>query len=70
MANEPNPQTGNLSFRCADAGYGDCNWQTTGRNEDEIRQRVAEHGREHHGLKEWTNETWDKVRGAIRRAAA
>ena len=61
---------GNLSFRCADVGFSDCPWQTSGRNEDEIRQRVGEHGRERHGLKEWTNETWDKVRGAIRRAAA
>jgi predicted small metal-binding protein len=61
---------GNLSFRCADAGQSSCDWQTSGRNEDEIRDRVGQHAREHHGFKEWTLESWDKVRGAIRRAAA
>lgn len=70
MANEPNLPTGNLSFRCADAGQPECDWQTTGRNEDEIREQVGQHAREHHGFKEWTNENWNRVRSAIRRAAA
>jgi len=62
--------SGNLSFRCADAGQAECDWQTTGRNEDEIRERVGQHAREHHGFKEWTDENWNRVRNAIRRAAA
>jgi predicted small metal-binding protein len=69
-ANRPGTEGGgDLRFRCADVGHKDCPWETSGRSEEDIRQRVGEHGRQHHGLKEWTNEAWDRVRGAIRRAA-
>jgi predicted small metal-binding protein len=60
---------GDYSFRCGDVMSG-CEWQTSGRNEDEIRQNIEQHGREHHGMKEITEETWNKVRGFIQRKAA
>ena len=57
------------SFRCGDVVKG-CEWQTSGRNEDEIRRNVEQHGREHHGMKDIGEETWSKVKGFIRRKAA
>jgi predicted small metal-binding protein len=58
-----------FSFRCGDVVNG-CDWQTSGRNEDEIRRNVEQHGREHHGMKDIGEETWSKVKGFIRRKAA
>lgn len=61
--------SGDYSFRCGDVMKG-CDWQTSGRTEDEVRRNIEQHGREHHGMKEIGEETWNKVRGFIRRKAA
>ena len=58
------------TFRCADAGNSDCQWETSGRTEDEILQRAREHGRRDHGMADWTEAMNDKVRDAIRHRAA
>lgn len=53
MQNNSNPMnTSNRerTFRCADAGFKQCNWQVSGRNDSEIIDRVREHGREAHGI--------------------
>jgi predicted small metal-binding protein len=60
---------GDYSFRCGDVVSG-CDWQTTARTEEELRHNVEQHGRDRHGMKEIGEETWNKVKGAIRRRAA
>ena len=59
------------TFRCADAGNLDCLWETSGRTEDEVLQKVVEHARNDHDMTDWTDAMHDRVRGAIhhRRAA-
>ena len=59
----------NLTFRCADVGQGNCNWQTSGKSEDEVLRNVEQHARESHQMNMDEN-TRSKVRGAIRRQAA
>ena len=49
MANNPTNNQ-ERTFRCADAGFKECNWQVRGRNDEEIIDRVREHGREAHGI--------------------
>lgn len=58
------------TFRCADAGNTDCRWQTSGRTEDEVMQKVVEHARNDHGMTDWTDAMHDRVRGAIHRSRA
>jgi predicted small metal-binding protein len=60
----------NISFRCKDVGYGDCPWETKGRDEKEVFNNIERHGREQHGLKEWTEDLRNKVRNAFNRRAA
>lgn len=77
MANNPNPQqhssehshSGERQFRCADAGFKECNWQVTGRNDNEIMDRVREHGREAHGITNFDDNMRRKVQDHIRTAA-
>lgn len=59
------------NFRCADVGHANCPWEVSGRTEEELRPQIEQHGRQQHGIKEFTEETWNKVRNAIseRRAA-
>jgi predicted small metal-binding protein len=58
------------SFRCADVGNSDCQWETSGSTEDEIMERVEEHGRTAHGMADWTQANRNKVRDAIRNRQA
>ena len=58
------------TFRCADAGNGDCRWETSAGTEDEIMQRVEEHGRRDHGMADWTEAIRKRVKDAIRRREA
>jgi predicted small metal-binding protein len=60
---------GNYSFRCADAGYKECNWQTHGSSPDEVMRNVEQHGRQQHNLTNLDDETRNKVRSNIRQAA-
>lgn len=69
MANNPNQSTGNRTFRCADAGFKECNWQTSGHNDNEIMDRVREHGREAHGITNFDDNMRRKVHDNIRNAA-
>ena len=61
--------SGDYSFRCGDVMSG-CIWQTSGSDENEVRSNIEQHGREAHGMKEIGEETWNKVKGFIRRKAA
>jgi predicted small metal-binding protein len=60
----------NRTFRCADAGNADCQWETSGGSDNEIMQRAEEHSHEHHGMGDWTEAARDKVKNAIRRRKA
>ena len=59
------------TFRCSDAGFKECNWQVSGRNDNEIMDRVQEHGRDAHGITNFDDNMRQKVRQNIhdRRAA-
>jgi predicted small metal-binding protein len=59
---------GNYSFRCSEVNPS-CNWEAKGRDENEVRRQVEQHGREQHNMSV-TEEIWDKVRGLIRRRSA
>ena len=61
--------SGQFSFRCSDV-HPECNWQTSGRNEQELRQNIEQHARERHNLKELSEDTWNKVKSKFRRSAA
>lgn len=71
MVNDPKTTTGERTFRCADVGFKECNWQVSGRNDNEIMERVREHGREAHGITNFDDNLWRKVQANIhdRRAA-
>ncbi len=60
---------GNVTFRCSDI-HPSCDWQTTGRNEDEIRSQIEQHGREHHNIREFGEDVWNRVRTAMHKNAA
>ena len=70
MANQQN-SSHERTFRCADAGYKECNWQVSGRNDNEIMDRVQEHGRDAHGITNFDDNMRHKVQQNIhdRRAA-
>lgn len=72
MANNPNPNSGNRerTFRCADAGHKECNWQVSGRDDNEIMDRVREHGRSAHGITNFDDNMQRKVRDNIHDRAA
>jgi predicted small metal-binding protein len=58
------------TFRCADVGNSDCQWQTSGRTESEVMEKIVEHSRDHHGMTDWTEAMRSRVRDSIRRRAA
>ena len=58
------------SFRCADLGHQECNWQVSGRSEDELMPQIERHGREQHNLTSFDNDTRNQVRSAIGDQAA
>jgi predicted small metal-binding protein len=64
-----NKSKGNYSFRCADAGFTGCSWETKGSSPDEVLRNAEQHGREQHNLTSIDDETRDKVRSKIRQAA-
>ncbi|HYG99140.1 MAG TPA: DUF1059 domain-containing protein [Terriglobales bacterium] len=56
-------------FRCSDI-HVTCNWEARGRDESELRPQIEQHGREHHGIREFGEDIWNRVRAAIHRRAA
>jgi len=65
-----NQEIAQHSFRCADAGHNDCNWETSGRTEEEVMRKVVEHARDDHGITDWSDAMHDRVRHAIQRRRA
>ncbi|PYP90448.1 MAG: hypothetical protein DMG65_12105 [Candidatus Angelobacter sp. Gp1-AA117] len=73
-----NPQTGNLNqssgrddyhFRCADVGFNECKWETRGNSPDEVLRNAEQHGRQQHNLANIGDETRNRVRNHIHKAA-
>ena len=62
--------SGKFSFRCADAGHSNCNWQTRGNSEDEVLRNVEPHAKQQHNISNFDDNTKNKVRSAIKREAA
>lgn len=60
---------GDLHFRCADL-HPQCNWEARGRNEQELRPKIEQHGREKHGMTNISDDIWNRVRTTFRRSAA
>jgi predicted small metal-binding protein len=63
-------QGGMHTFRCADAGHADCAWETSGRSEEEVLQKVVAHARDDHGMTDWSDAMHDRIRGAIQHRKA
>ncbi len=51
-------------FRCRDIG-NNCDYQVSGKSEEEVLQRVSEHAKRAHNMTEMSKELADKVRTAI-----
>lgn len=52
-------------FLCKDIGV-DCPAEIRADTEEELMQKIAEHGREVHGITEITPEMMDKVKQAVK----
>ena len=50
---------------CRDVG-ADCDFVACGKTDDEVMQKVGEHARTDHNMKEIPKELYDKARSAIR----
>ncbi len=57
-----------VTFSCSEINPS-CNWKTAGQNEQEVRQQVEQHAREHHNMKEMGEDMWSRVKNALHRAA-
>jgi predicted small metal-binding protein len=59
------------TFRCADVGNSDCQWETSGADEEEVMRHMEEHWRrDHAGMSDWTEAMRNKVRDSIHRREA
>lgn len=64
-----NPQKSTrYSFACSDVGY-QCDWRTEASSEDELMDRVEEHGRSAHNFQQLSDQKRFKLRNNIHRAA-
>jgi predicted small metal-binding protein len=76
--NDPkHPETGtthtssekHYSFRCADVGLAECQWQTNGSTPEEIMRNAEEHGRSDHNLTEINEDLRKRIKQNIKHAA-
>ena len=65
----PTGEQGDYHFRCADAGFNECKWETRGSSPDEVLRNAEQHGRQQHNLTNIDDETRNRVRSQIRKAA-
>lgn len=72
MVNPQDPNlgsTGNMSFRCSEINPN-CSWEARGRDEQDLRRQIEQHGREHHNMRELSEDVWNRIRNSFRRSAA
>ena len=60
---------GDYQFRCSDVGFTGCNWETRGSSPEEVLRNAEQHGREQHNLSNIDEDTRNRVRSKITRAA-
>jgi len=65
----PTGQQGDYHFRCADVGFNECKWETRGNSPDEVLRNAEQHGRQQHNLTNIDDETRNRVRSQIHKAA-
>src|SRR5947209_7948413 len=65
----PTGEQGDYKFRCADAGFNECKWETRGNSPDEVLRNAEQHGRQQHNLANIDDETRNRVRNHIHKAA-
>lgn len=58
-----------LSFCCSDLGQNDCDWQTSGDNQDDLVRSIEEHARHHHNMV-IDEDTDRRIRDALGKSAA
>ena len=63
-------KSGQKTFRCADMGHKECNWEVSGQSEEELMPQIERHGRERHGITSLDEESRRRVRNNIRDRAA
>lgn len=63
-------KSGQKTFRCADMGHKECNWEVSGQSEEELMPQIEHHGRERHGITNLDEESRRRVRNNIRDRAA
>src|SRR5207244_1733495 len=54
------------TFRCADVGFPDCNWEISGGADEDLLPQIEVHGRQKHNILSFNGKTRSKVQGAIR----
>jgi predicted small metal-binding protein len=62
------PSGARYSFACSDVGYK-CDWRVEAATEDELMDRVEEHGRMAHNFQQLSDQKRFKLRNNIHRAA-
>lgn len=71
MANvSGNNPHGQKTFRCADLGHKECNWEVSGQSEEELMPQIEQHGRQAHDIQHLDSDARNRVRSAIRNRAA
>jgi predicted small metal-binding protein len=53
-----------LTFCCSNLGQQDCDWRTSGQDEDDLVRSIEEHAREHHNMV-IDQDVHQKIRDAI-----
>ena len=57
---------GNRRYRCSDAADPNCEWESRGKDVDEIVAEVERHGMERHKRGALTEQERDRIKTAIR----
>ena|SRR5579884_860653 len=57
---------GQHSFRCADAGFSDCRWETSMASSDQLWDEIHRHAGSAHGMNSLDEKTKGKIQDAIR----
>ena len=70
LRDNPNNRMGKRSLACRDAGQTSCNWSVVGENDDDVMRQAEQHARDEHGVKNFDDNTRQRVRDAIRDSAA
>lgn len=54
-----------LEIKCRDLGYKDCGWKAVSNTEDRLVDYVAVHARDHHGVKEFSQDMIATVKNKV-----